>query len=175
VRRGGLFFATEGGGAFEEPIDEGEGEGGGGGPRRLRTSTAEEGAALVLAESFEQSHGDRGVSLRAARSLGLGTGAAEGAVRIDSMSKYCLLARGDVHVYMRVPQPGDRARSECAWDHAMGALLVREAGGVVSDARGSPLDWGAGRALSRNFGVLACSSAAVHARAVAAVAEALRE
>ena len=90
------------------------------------------------------------------------------------MSKYCLLARGDVHMYMRVPQPGDR-RSECAWDHAMGALLVREAGGVVSDARGAPLDFGAGRALSRNFGVLACSSAAVHARAVEAVGRALNE
>ena len=56
----------------------------------------------------------------------------------------------------------------------MGALLVREAGGVVSDARGKPLDFGAGRALSNNYGVLACSSAAVHARAVAAIAEALK-
>ena len=88
------------------------------------------------------------------------------------MSKYCLLARGDAHIYMRVPRPGD-SRSECSWDHAMGALLVREAGGIVSDAKGRPLDFGAGRALSNNFGVLACSSAAVHARAVAAVAEVL--
>jgi 3'(2'), 5'-bisphosphate nucleotidase len=55
----------------------------------------------------------------------------------------------------------------------MGALLVAEAGGVVSDARGRPLDWaaGKGRALAESYGVVAASSAAVHARAIAALAE----
>ena len=57
----------------------------------------------------------------------------------------------------------------------MGALIVSEAGGVVSDARGAPLDWAAGRTLSENWGALACSSAAVHARAVRAIAEAAAE
>jgi HAL2 family 3'(2'),5'-bisphosphate nucleotidase len=174
LRRGCLFSALEGGGAFAEPLD---GAGGAGGERaRLRTSAAEDGPSLVLAESFDPSHGDRGVSRCVALALSMGAGAGAGAVRIDSMSKYGLLARGDAHVYMRVPAappgtPGQRL--ECAWDHAMGALLVAEAGGVVSDARGRPLDWaaGKGRALAESYGIVAASSAAVHARAIAALAE----
>ena len=37
-------------------------------------------------------------------------------------------------------------------DHAAGALLVTEAGGVVSDSRGLPLDFGLGTTLGENFG-----------------------
>ena len=49
--------------------------------------------------------------------------------------------------------PGDP--SEQIWDQAAGALLVEEAGGRVTDLEGRPLDFGVGRRLDRNFGVLA--------------------
>lgn len=42
-------------------------------------------------------------------------------------------------------------------DHAPGSLLVTEAGGAISDSRGQSLDFGLGRDLGENFGVIAAS------------------
>ena len=42
-------------------------------------------------------------------------------------------------------------------DHAPGTLLVEEAGGIVTDSRGSTLDFGLGRTLGKNHGIIACS------------------
>ena len=43
------------------------------------------------------------------------------------------LARGDAAINMRFPRPGYR---EKIWDHAAGALIVQEAGAVITDASG---------------------------------------
>jgi len=51
---------------------------------------------------------------------------------------------------------------------------VEEAGGVVTDSRGKPLDFGLGRTLGENFGVIAAGKG-VHSRVLAAVQEALNE
>ena len=61
-----------------------------------------------------------------------------GAVRIDSMSKYCLLARGDAHVYMRVPAapPGTPAPSAAAVAAAWLATAGASSAGGFS--HGSP-------------------------------------
>lgn len=59
-------------------------------------------------------------------------------------------------------------------DHASGALLVHEAGGIVSDCRGRSLDFGAGRTLKHNKGVIAAPKG-VHAEVIKAVAKALEE
>lgn len=59
-------------------------------------------------------------------------------------------------------------------DHAPGSLLVEEAGGIVSDYRGRPLDFGLGRTLGRNFGVVAARKE-VHAQVVEVVQAVLAE
>ena len=59
-------------------------------------------------------------------------------------------------------------------DHAPGQVLVEEAGGVVTDSRGEPLDFGLGRTLGENFGVIAAGKEA-HSRVLAAVQQALNE
>lgn len=43
-------------------------------------------------------------------------------------------------------------------DHAAGSLIITEAGGKVSDAYGAPLDFGLGRTLKKNKGIVAASS-----------------
>ena len=53
-------------------------------------------------------------------------------------------------------------------DHAPGLLLVEEAGGVITDSRGRPLDFGLGRTLGTNFGVVAARKE-VHAQVIEAV------
>jgi 3'(2'), 5'-bisphosphate nucleotidase len=45
---------------------------------------------------------------------------------------------------------------------------VEEAGGIVTDSRGQPLDFGLGRTLGENFGVIAASKD-VHAQILQAV------
>ena len=51
---------------------------------------------------------------------------------------------------------------------------MQECGGIVTDSRGEPLDFGLGRTLGENYGVIAAGKE-VHARVLAAVQQALSE
>ncbi len=72
---------------------------------------------------------------------------------MDSQAKYAAVARGDAHAYLRLAR--DDVYREKIWDHAAGMLLVTEAGGVVTDQTGRPLDFGEGRRLESTRGILA--------------------
>ncbi len=74
------------------------------------------------------------------------------------------MARGDASIYLRIPRGG---YVENVWDHAAGAIVVTEAGGIVTDVDGLPLDLTTGRRLTRNRGILA-APAAIHGEVVAA-------
>jgi 3'(2'), 5'-bisphosphate nucleotidase len=102
-----------------------------------------------LAESAVAEHANRELQEAVDRALGM----TEPPVRIDSQAKYALVARGDASVYLRFPR--GEAHREKIWDHAAGALLVEESGGAVTDAHGRPLDFGHGRTLAANWGVIA--------------------
>ncbi|KAG7087315.1 hypothetical protein E1B28_013292 [Marasmius oreades] len=91
-------------------------------------------------------------------------------IRMDSQAKYGCLARGDAGAYMRMP--AGVGYQEKIWDHAPGSLLVEESGGIVTDSRGTPLDFGLGRTLGVNHGVIATVKSA-HSRLIDAVAKAL--
>ena len=59
--------------------------------------------------------------------------------RIDSQCKYAAVAGGDASVYLRLPtRPGYQ---EKIWDHAAGMIIVKEAGGKVTDINGKDLDF----------------------------------
>ena len=51
---------------------------------------------------------------------------------------------------------------------------MEEAGGIISDGRGEPLDFGLGRTLGENFGVVAAGKD-VHAKVIAAIKQAKAE
>lgn len=53
-------------------------------------------------------------------------------------------------------------------DHAAGSLLVEEAGGRVTDSLGKPLDFGCGRTLGENNGIVG-SHSAVHGKIIDAI------
>ena len=57
---------------------------------------------------------------------------------------------------------------EKIWDHAAGKLVVEEAGGIVSDVEGNPLDFTHGRTLDANRGVVA-TCGPIHARVIEVV------
>lgn len=89
---------------------------------------------------------------------------------MDSQAKYGSIARGAGDVYLRLPVRKDY--EEKIWDHAAGDVIVREAGGEVTDAAGRRLDFSRGRTLRGNKGVVAAPSG-VHGEVLDAVKKVL--
>lgn len=170
IHRGCLFIAEAGNGAYMESLYTTDVNKSYKEAIKLNCSLKKEyiPSELILAESFDPGHSDKEASFKVIQTLGLGKGGNENAIRIDSMSKYCLVARGDAHLYLRFP---DQKRSECSWDHAMGSLLVTEAGGCVTDCFGKELDFTTGRSLSRNYGIIAACNKELHKKALQATAD----
>lgn len=87
-------------------------------------------------------------------------------VRMDSQAKYGSIARGSGDIYLRLPVSA--TYKEKIWDHASGDLIVKEAGGKVTDAQGQRLDFGKGRVLEDNKGIVAAPQG-VHGQVLDAV------
>ncbi len=115
-----------------------------------------------VVESVESGHSDQDRSAQIVRALGL----SEPPLRMDSQAKYAAVARGDASIYLRLPTRADY--QEKVWDHAAGFLVVTEAGGQVTDVDGKPLDFGRGRTLAANRGVVA-TAGSIHEAVLAAV------
>ncbi|KAH9172525.1 3',5'-bisphosphate nucleotidase [Lactarius sanguifluus] len=159
--KGALFVAVRGHGAHQLPLSLGTQQ------QRLhmpRLALHD----LSFLESVEKAHAALDTNARVAARLGVRAAP----VRMDSQAKYAALARGGGGVYLRLPVA--HGYQEKIWDHAPGSLLVEEAGGVISDYRGRALDFGLGRTLGENFGVVAARKE-VHAEVIAAVGAVLAE
>lgn len=156
---GSMFVAERGRGAWELPLDAD------GPPVRLRVAPCASAREARYAESLEASHSSQGEAARIGELLGV----TAPPLRLDSQTKYALVARGDASIYLRIPRAG---YVEWVWDHAAGSIVVEEAGGVVSDIDGRALAWARGRRLDRNRGIIA-APAAIHAEVVAAAREVL--
>ena len=74
---------------------------------------------------------------------------------MDSAAKYAVLAVGDGDLLFRLISLQKPDYVENIWDQAAGSIIVEEAGGKVSDLTGRDLDFGLGRQLTDNLGVLA--------------------
>lgn len=88
-------------------------------------------------------------------------------LRVHSMVKYAAIARGDAEIFMKFAKSGYK---EKIWDHAAGVVIVEEAGGVVTDAGGRPLDFSKGTYLEGlDRGIIACSGVTLHEKLIVAV------
>ncbi|XP_028963370.1 3'(2'),5'-bisphosphate nucleotidase 1 [Malus domestica] len=137
---GCLFFATVGTGTYMQPLD-------GSYPIKVHVSATENPEEASFFESFEAAHSLHDLSSSIAQKLGVKALP----VRIDSQAKYGALSRGDGAIYLRFPHKGYR---EKIWDHAAGCIVVTEAGGVVADAAGNPLDFSKGKYLDLDTGII---------------------
>jgi len=162
---GVMFVALRGHGAYSVPIDDVHAPLV---PVCMRDLQGDIRQA-TFCESVDAGHSSLGTNARIAELLGMG----DRHVRMDSQAKYGSISRGDGDVYLRLPV-GDGSYQEKIWDHASGSLLVEEAGGKVTDIAARPLNFGLGRLLSANKGVVACQ-ANMHAKVIDAVAQALEE
>lgn len=151
---GCLFFAYKGRGTrvcaldSSDPMRDGV---------RITTNKTKDSSEATYMESW----GDSIVADHSfTNSLSSAMGVTSPPVRIDSMAKYGALARGDTNMYLRFPPANYR---EKVWDHAAGAIVVQEAGGVISDGAGKPLNFSEGRFLNIQIGIVATSSPELHA------------
>lgn len=124
-----------------------------------------------LLESFEKAHSNISFGTLVGRSLGITEENAP--LRMDSQAKYCAVAAQNTggYVYLRMPVPG-KNYIEKIWDHAAGSVIIEEAGGAISDSYGNPLNFGLGRTLGENKGIVATAKGEPHAKVIRAIAEA---
>ena len=155
---GVLFVAVRGQGTRMMPLFESGPETTG---EPVRAAAPASTADARYAESVEAAHSNQSEAARIGAALGI---TAE-PVRLDSQTKYAMVARGDASIYLRVPRGDYR---ENIWDHAAGMLVVSEAGGRVSDVEGRPFDITTGQRMTDNRGAVV-TAASIHDEVVAAV------
>jgi HAL2 family 3'(2'),5'-bisphosphate nucleotidase len=138
---GCVFHAIKGQGAYMRALENNE-------DRKIVVDSVTEVKTARLCESFERSHVLHDAHEKISSTLGI----TSTPCRIDSQAKYAAVARGDASIYLRWPR--NKHYREKIWDHAAGWIIVKEAGGEVTDLYGNPLDFSTGRLLKNNFGVI---------------------
>ncbi|MGQ0634721.1 MAG: 3'(2'),5'-bisphosphate nucleotidase [Planctomycetaceae bacterium] len=159
---GQLYLAVKGHGATRYdlgPNDAIVGQG------PLHVSPVDDPAVAQWCERVESSDKNHDVTAQVVERVGI----VASPRRLDSQAKYAVVARGDAALYLRHSLSDYR---EKVWDHAAGVLITEEAGGKVTDVRGRPLDFLAGRQLDRNVGIVA-TNGKLHDRVLAAAREVL--
>ncbi|XP_050213952.1 PAP-specific phosphatase HAL2-like [Mercurialis annua] len=131
--------------------------------RPVQVSSIDNPALATFCEPVEKANSSHSFTAGLAHSVGLRTQP----LRIYSMVKYAAIARGDAEIFMKFAASGYK---EKIWDHAAGVIIIQEAGGVVTDAGGRPLDFSKGIYLEGlDRGIIACSGAKLHDKIIEAV------
>jgi 3'(2'), 5'-bisphosphate nucleotidase len=143
-KNGAVFIALRGEGAVQTDLKRKT-------QKSIRVSQIANPSQARFTESFESAHSDQTSHQRVARRLNI----AASPLPMDSQAKYAVLARGDASLYLRLPSPATPDYRERIWDHAAGSIIIEEAGGRVTDAYGSDLDFSQGSRLEKNRGIVA--------------------
>ncbi|KAM3124752.1 3'(2'),5'-bisphosphate nucleotidase 2 [Candidozyma auris] len=156
-KKGGLFSAVKGVGAFYTPLFETEDFTPLKDQQIIKMTSETSPATLKVVEGVEKGHSSHSTQSQIKDKLGFSTTTvAKQTINLDSQVKYCVLAKGQADIYLRLPV-SDTYR-EKIWDHAAGNILLYESGGQVGDINGEPLDFGKGRLLDSK-GVIAANKA----------------
>ncbi|XP_054800283.1 PAP-specific phosphatase HAL2-like [Prosopis cineraria] len=131
--------------------------------KQVSVSSIDNPSLATFCEPVEKANSSHSFTEGLAHSVGL----RKQPLRVYSMVKYAAIARGDAEVFMKFPRSGYK---EKIWDHAAGVVIIQEAGGVVTDARGRPLDFSKGAFLEGlDRGIVACAGASLHEKIIDAV------
>lgn len=154
---GTLFHARRGGGAWSLPANEPQAQ-----ALRVAVDTSRTLREMRVCESVESGHSRHDFTSRIVDHLDArGTPA-----RLDSQTKYAVVARGQADAYLRLPT--SYSYVEKIWDHAAGKIVAEEAGAIVTDIEGQPLDFSQGATLAKNRGVV-CATPAFHRALIEAI------
>ena len=150
-----IYFAEAGEGSWFIAANDQDG-------KAERLNVMQNEGLIRVCESVESGHSKHDDTARIVDQLG---GAGESA-RLDSQCKYAVVARGQADAYLRLPTRADYV--EKIWDHAGGMLVAQEAGMIVSDIHGRPLDFSQGAGLKNNSGVI-CANPKFHDQIISAI------
>ncbi|ONK61194.1 uncharacterized protein A4U43_C08F27190 [Asparagus officinalis] len=129
----------------------------------IRVSSIDDPALSTFCEPVEKTNSSHSFTAGLAESVGM----RKQPLRVYSMVKYAAIARGDAEIFMKFARAGYK---EKIWDHAAGVVIIQEAGGVVTDARGRPLDFSRGVYLEGlDRGIIACSGSVLHEKIIGSV------
>ena len=154
---GCLFYATQGSGSWYLPENDTQAK-----PLKISASEDVDLSALRVCESVESGHSKQDDTAKILQHLN----ATSAPARLDSQCKYAVVGRGQADAYLRLPTRAGYV--EKIWDHAAGKLIAEQAGAIVSDIFGKPLDFSTGATLDSNKGVV-CTAAAIHADIIEAI------
>lgn len=150
---GGLFSAVVGQGSYYTSLFNNGGFVPLHAQERIHMKQDTDPSLLKVVEGVEKGHSSHSTQSQIKEELGFNSQSVQNqTINMDSQVKYCVLAKGQADIYLRLPV-SDTYR-EKIWDHAAGNVLVYESGGQVGDVNGTPLDFGQGRTLNSK-GVLA--------------------
>ncbi|CAN0296491.1 unnamed protein product [Ectocarpus sp. 12 AP-2014] len=155
--RGLLYTAALGEGTFVRGISAGADD-----SRRVFVDHARKPCDTRVLESVEAGHTSHAVAAQVCNDLGITLPP----IRVDGQCKYGLLSEGQGGIYLRLPRWG---YVENIWDHCAGSVVIREAGGKVTDTRGEPLDFSLGTKLPREVVGVVASCGRVHSDVLRAV------
>ncbi|KAG1365295.1 PAP-specific phosphatase HAL2-like [Cocos nucifera] len=131
--------------------------------RKIQVSSVSDPSFATFCEPVERTNSSHSFTAGLAHSVGV----RKQPLRVYSMVKYAAIARGDAEIFMKFARAGYK---EKIWDHAAGVVIIQEAGGVVTDAGGRPLDFSRGIHLGGlDRGIIACSGALLHEKIIEAV------
>ena len=142
---GVLAYAIKDQGAFIQEIDQSNP------PMRLTVSSRSDPAQARFVGSVNSTGHSNNDEIQSLRSH---LGNQEKIWQFDSQAKYVMVAAGKFDLFLRLPPANNPNYHEKIWDHAAGALLVEEAGGVVTDISGKRFDFSHGKAMEENRGVV---------------------
>lgn len=164
--KGCVIYAKKGSGkAFMQPLLMGDKkfEWPNSSARQIQVSTIDDPALATFCEPVEKANSSHSFTAGLAYSIGL----RNQPLRVHSMVKYAAIARGDAEVFMKFARADYK---EKIWDHAAGVIIIQEAGGMVTDAGGQPLDFSRGVFLEGlDRGIVACSGEKLHEKIIRAI------
>ncbi|MEM1281946.1 MAG: inositol monophosphatase family protein [Chlamydiota bacterium] len=140
---GSIYFTEKGHGSKVICLKDGS-------TQQLKMAALSDTSKIVLCTSYESSHNDAIKTNILLDKLKI----TANPIKSDGQGKYGLVASGKAHLFLRIPK--DNSYREKIWDHRAGELLVREAGGVVTDIHGRDLECKEGHSFRDSVGVLAC-------------------
>lgn len=155
---GTLAFAEKGKGAWHMPLKK-EGP-----AKALRVSSCGDPAEAILLRSSDEAHMDVEKTKRLLESQNI----TKPPVEMSSLAKHVILAAGAADFFLRLLPPKSPEYREKIWDQAPGLVIIQEAGGMLTDSDGKPLDFTRGRTLADNRGLLG-ANALLHPRILSAL------
>lgn len=157
--KGSIFIGVKGHGTHMRSLNDAN-------ENLVKVTNTSDPSLAIMCESLESAHSSQNDSERVREILNIYTKS----IRVDSQCKYGLVACGAASIYMRIPKGFKYI--EKVWDHAAGWIIVKEAGGNVTDVFGNPIDFSVGSSLERNSGIVA-TNGKIHSDVISAIKQVL--